>query len=60
MIGTDLVRRSGAVAVALLYLLCADASPVAAQPTSWSGPVKKGRKFKVLLDSAPQQAAVYL
>lgn len=42
------------VAVALV------SAPAFAQPSSWTGPRKKGRKYKVRIDSAPQQAAIYL
>ena len=31
-----------------------------AQPSSWTGQKRKGRKYRVRIDSAPQQAAVYL
>ena len=31
-----------------------------AQPSSWTGPTPRGRKYRVRVDSAPQQAAVYL
>jgi len=37
-----------------------DAGEAFAQPKTWTGPPKTGRGYKVRVDSAPQQAAVYL
>ena len=47
--------------VVFVFLVVASiAAPVHAQPKGWQGPTKKGRKYKVRIDSAPQQAAIYL
>jgi hypothetical protein len=50
-------RRTVLLVLVVAMAIGGDAS---AQPSGWTGPPRKGRKYKVRIDSAPQMAAIYL